>query len=158
MTEEEQADIEVNQMPGRLEQGPCLLSYHMYDCWQTKQLLDAKTHFFRSEINKNYAKLLEKAIRQEDYDIATKLKGELEKRPVRLSWLLSRAKNRHVQALVLTNQLLWMWFASAWHLMDWNERRYPYWVLMGGLLGHIFGLLISTTMLSEARCSDVFQG
>ena len=50
-------------MPGRLEQGPCLMSYHMYDCWQTKQLQDAKTHFFRSEINKNYAKLLEKAIR-----------------------------------------------------------------------------------------------
>ena len=83
-------------MPGRLEQGPCLLSYHMYDCWQTKQLQNAKTNFFRSEINKNYAKLLEKAIRQEDYDIATKLKSELEKRPVRFSWLLARAKNRHV--------------------------------------------------------------
>ena len=82
----------------------------------------------------------------------------MEKRPVRLSWLLAKAKNRHVQALVLTCQLLWMWFASAWHLMDWNERRYPYWVLMGGLFGHIIGLLISTTMLSEARCSDIVNG
>ena len=51
-----------------------------------------------------------------------------------------------------------MWFASAWHLMDWNERRFPYWVLMGGLFGHIFGLLISTKMLSKARFSDVITG
>ena len=51
-----------------------------------------------------------------------------------------------------------MWFASAWHLMDWNERRFPYWVLMGGLFGHIFGLFISTKALSQARFSDVITG
>ena len=50
--------------------------------------------------------------------------------------------------------MIFMWFASAWHLMDWNERKFPYWVVMGGLFGHIIGLMISTRALSEARNSS----
>ena len=46
-----------------------------------------------------------------------------------------------------------MWFASAWHLADWNERKFPYWPLMGGLIGHIIGLMISTRAMSEPRNS-----
>ena len=55
-------------------------------------------------------------------------------------------------------QLMMMWFASAWHLMDWNERRYPYWVVLGGLLGHVIGLLISTSLLTDQRSSPEMVG
>ena len=50
-------------MPGRLEQGSCLLSYHMFDCWQTKHFQEAKELYFNAQITKNYDKLLEKAVR-----------------------------------------------------------------------------------------------
>ena len=86
------------------------------------------------------------------------MKAELEKKPVKITWLLARAKNRQTQAIVLTSQLLGMWFASAWHLMDWNERAFPYWPIYGGFLGHIVGVLLSTTMLTDSRVNDIVTG
>ena len=78
--------------------------------------------------------------------------------PIIINWLYAQVKNRQTQAIILSAQLLMMWFASSWHLMDWNERRYPYWVLLGGLLGHVIGLMISTSLLTELRTSPEMVG
>jgi hypothetical protein len=41
-----------------------------------------------------------------------------------------------------------MYFSSAWHLMDWNVRKFPFWTVNGAIFGNLIGLLIATKFLT----------
>jgi hypothetical protein len=46
-----------------------------------------------------------------------------------------------------------MYFSSAWHLMDWNIRLFPFWTVYGAIFGNTIGIIIATKLFTQQRHS-----
>ena len=83
---------EVNSVPGRLEQGSCLLNFNPFEAWSSRQQRLAKINYHRERLSKIYRAISERSsldIEKDEEKILERVKQEVAKRPIKMSWPLA---------------------------------------------------------------------